>query len=1745
MRSSLRRSLVGSVVSSLVVPLVVVAGAAPAQAVGFSPGDVVVARVGAGDSALSSAAAAVFLDEYTPAGDLVQSVPLPTAGSGVNKRLTMSGSATSEGALALSQDGRYLTLAGYDADPGTASVASSTTSVASRVVARVDGVGGVDTSTGVTDAFSGNNVRGAATDDGSRFWVVGANGGVRLANLGAGTTTQINSAAPTNIRAVSVSGGQLSISTGSGTTGVYAVGSGLPTTGGQTPTLTAAAPSPYGFVALDRDPGVPGVDTLYVADDSASGGILKFSFDGTTWTARGSLRPSGSGVRGITGQGSTLYATTTTNTLVKVDDTAAFNAPIAGTTTVLKTGATNTALRGVAFAPATAPTAPTITTQPQDSTINSGGTATLTVAANGTAPLSYQWYAGGDTSNPVGTGDTFTTPALTATATYWVRVSNAAGHVDSRTATVTVTSAPNTPPTIGPNPVPDLALTIGDPDNPPALRTVDVHDAETTSLTVTVTSSNPAVATGGTTGTGTTRTLTVNPVGVGHATLTVTVSDGSLTASTPFPVSVSGALPAGTHNLYGASDASTAVDLGDGTMVVADDETNVLRVYDRSHSRYPAQEFDVRAAGLALRDDDVTREIDIEASARNGNTIYWFGSQGQNSSAKTRLNRQELFTTTVNGTTLALGGSYQHLRDDLVAWDVANGNPLGLQAAATKAPEPDGVNIEGAEFAPDGRTLYLGFRGPVNNGKAIVVPVTNIADLVAANPTTGVTATFGPALLWDLGGRGVREIRKNAANQYLIIAGPSGDGPADFRFYSWDGNPAHQPLLRAGSLDSVAAAGKPEGIVDVPSPLTNASAIQVVTDSGDTAWYGDGTAAKDLPLPIRKATTVTVPVGAPPACSTDVVPIGSVQGTTDTSPVAGQTVSVRGTVVGDYEGPQPALRGFYLQDTGDGNPSTSDGIFVFDNGANLVSDGDVVQVTGPVSEFQGQTQITASTSGVESCGRQATVTPADVTLPRASATDLEPYEGMLVRFNQTLTVTEHFQLGRFGQVVVSANGRLRQPTADIRATDQAAVQAAQNANNLNQLLIDDADNSQNPDPIVFGRGGQPLSASNTLRGGDTTTNPVGVLTYTWAGNAASGNAYRLRPVNALGGKAIFDAVNDRPTARPDTGTGGVHVASANLLNFFNTFTNCRFGTLGGPADCRGATNDTEYQRQLAKEVASLRFLNADVIGYMEMENNGYGSDSAVQALVNALNAADGPGTWAFINPDAATGVTDVAGSDAIKAGLLYKTAAVTPVAGATFVDQNDLYERRPIAQTFTTPAGAKFTVIANHFKSKGSCPTSGPDTDQGDGQSCWNPHRTQQANELARWIHDTVVPGAGDPDVLVVGDLNSYAGEDPIAALEGAGYTNLVKKFHGNDAYSYVFSAQWGYLDYVLASASLTSQVTGAGDAHHNADEPSVLDYNTDFKSPGQVQSLYAPDRFRTSDHDPVLAGLDLGVAPALTGTAPGGKVGSAYSFAYTLGGTSPTVTLASGTLPPGLTLSPNGTLAGTPTAAGDFTFTLAATNPFGTVSVNGTVHVDPTATTTVVTSPANPSIVGGQVKFTATVSGNGLAATGGTVQFTVDGKPFGGPVAVTNGTAASAPAALDLGQHAVTAAYSGTDSFLASSGSLTQLVQYAVKVISPQPGSSIPSGSLIPLSFQLTDANGKPVPPLPAVLLLASGRVKVSATGAVSLPQLFPLYDPFAGNFFLPLPTIWRHTGPATLKITVTYPGAPTQEVTIPITVR
>jgi hypothetical protein len=470
---------------------------------------------------------------------------------------------------------------------------------------------------------------------------------------------------------------------------------------------------------------------------------------------------------------------------------------------------------------------------------------------------------------------------------------------------------------------------------------------------------------------------------------------------------------------------------------------------------------------------------------------------------------------------------------------------------------------------------------------------------------------------------------------------------------------------------------------------------------------------------------------------------------------------------------------------------------------------------------------------------------------------------------------------------------------------------------------------------------------------------------------------------------------------------------------------------------------------------------------MEMENDGYGADSAIQDLVNRLDAASAPGTWAFVNPDAALGGTNVAGDDAIKVGLLYRPARVTPVAGTTLVDEKpDVFERHPLAQTFATADGQRVSVVVNHFKSKGCDGATGADLDQGDGQGCWNARRTGQAQELASWIGSAVVPAAGDPDVLVIGDLNSYAKEDPILALEAAGYGNLVEQFGGEEAYSYVFDGRWGYLDHALASPSLRSQVTGAGDYHINADEPSVLDYNTNFKTPGQIASLYAPDAYRTSDHDPVLVGL----APAKA------------------------------------------------------------------------------ASTTAVTSSANPSTLGRPVTFTATVTASrpGLVPTG-TVRFYVAGVPVSGNVPLAGGVARSPALSLPPSQVPVEARYSGDGAVAASSGRLTQRVEYGLPApASPAEGSTATAGSSVPVRFQLTDASGRPLPDAAAALLVLPGslcQVKVTVSGAQSLAPTCVRYDAARDQFSYDWRTSRTGTGAVRLTVQVAVTGGPAQTRAVNLT--
>ncbi|MEI6335118.1 MAG: ExeM/NucH family extracellular endonuclease [Methylococcaceae bacterium] len=568
--------------------------------------------------------------------------------------------------------------------------------------------------------------------------------------------------------------------------------------------------------------------------------------------------------------------------------------------------------------------------------------------------------------------------------------------------------------------------------------------------------------------------------------------------------------------------------------------------------------------------------------------------------------------------------------------------------------------------------------------------------------------------------------------------------------------------------------------------------------------------------------------------------ISAIQGNGSASPLTGSITHVEAIVSGDFQD-GAKLNGFFVQQAdneGDGNAATSEGLFVTSN--SPVNVGDRVHIVGTVTEAYNMTRL-ESVSSVDICSTGNTLpTAVSVTLPFENISNNPEWrEGMLINLPQALTVTENYTLARYGELLLSTGGRLMTPT-QIAAPGQAAIDvAAQNL--LKQILIDDGSSIQNPDPVIYP---EPtgLSAANTLRSGNTVTSATGVLAYDFG-------VYRLQPTQPL----TFIGDNSRTTAPGLSTLGSLSISAFNVLNYFNGN-----GLGGGFPTARGATTAIEFTRQRNKIIPAIHALNADIIGLMEIENDGYGSNSAIADLVNGLNQLAGAGSYAFINP----GISNI-GTDQISVGIIYKPAKVKVIGSAAILDSSvnplfiDTKNRPALAQTFQDKTSNKMLTIAvNHLKSKGSACLDVNDPDTGDGQGNCNLTRKDAAEALANWLSADPTH-SGSANALIIGDLNAYAKEDPITALRNAGYQNLVEKFIGNNkAYSYVFDGASGYLDHALANAALTSQVKGITEWHINADEPITLDYNTEFKSGAQISSFYAANAYRSSDHDPLLIKL-------------------------------------------------------------------------------------------------------------------------------------------------------------------------------------------------------------------------------------------------------------------------------------------------
>ncbi|KRC18259.1 ExeM/NucH family extracellular endonuclease [Acidovorax sp. Root217] len=600
--------------------------------------------------------------------------------------------------------------------------------------------------------------------------------------------------------------------------------------------------------------------------------------------------------------------------------------------------------------------------------------------------------------------------------------------------------------------------------------------------------------------------------------------------------------------------------------------------------------------------------------------------------------------------------------------------------------------------------------------------------------------------------------------------------------------------------------------------------------------------------------------------------IHEIQGSNDTALLMGSAVTIEGIVTG-YA---PNLQGFYVQEEAadyDADASTSEGIFVYYGSTPIVgldanSVGDKIRIKGTVADFKGQTQLTGLSGFTQVQDNAGLPAATVVTLPVASAVSWEAYEGMLVTVQSAtnggkLVVTDNFNLAQYGQVTLTSDA------IQTTYTENNAPSTAGNANYLadlkkDQIILDDLSSTSNPASHI-GRDGQPLSASNTLRAGDGVTSVTGIVDQLV--DAAAGThetSYRVQPTQTV--QFTGDAARPTVNSIPDSVRNAeIKVASANVLNYFTTLGTANFVTPeGNSIAARGATNATEFQRQQDKIVENLLGLDADVVGLMEVQNNGFGSGSAIQSLVNALNAKAGPNTYAFVEQTKT-------GSDAIMVAIIYKPAKVELVGAAATPDPTvyDAFSstygsRVPVAQTFKSKAdGEDFTVVVNHFKSKGSG-TAAQGVDAGDGQGASTIARDKAADQLAQWLatHPT---GSSDTDVLLVGDFNAYSKETPISTLAASGYSKVST---GN---SYSFDGLWGSLDHALASSSLTSQVAGTFKWGINAEEPTLLDYNMENKNDAQDASYFNADPYRSSDHNPILIGLNLSSTPASGGGGGGG----------------------------------------------------------------------------------------------------------------------------------------------------------------------------------------------------------------------------------------------------------------------------------
>lgn len=660
------------------------------------------------------------------------------------------------------------------------------------------------------------------------------------------------------------------------------------------------------------------------------------------------------------------------------------------------------------------------------------------------------------------------------------------------------------------------------------------------------------------------------------------------------------------------------------------------------------------------------------------------------------------------------------------------------------------------------------------------------------------------------------------------------------------------------------------------------------------------------------------------SCPADgaLTPIPAIQGSGDKSPLipdgqleSNQSVSVKAVVSALGES---LNKGFYLQDVqGDGDPQTSDGIFVYLNDKNFatkypgIKPGALVCLEAKVKEYYNHTQLEPVSDGstprlqVVTQGTAPAAVPLRVLEGETLARALERHEGMRVRLDagSELKISRNFSYdyaARRNNLVLSHLAPLMKPTQlQVAGSDEAKALAEANASNRVFLESD----------FKAGDGKLPWLPAwepeqGYLRIGDAPVNLEALVGYSY-------NEYRLivpKEQSITVGDLLRTDENDRLPAPARTAGADLRIGSFNVLNYFTSHSSVG-GALNvlckdqADADSakgcnRGAKNLEDFQQQRTKIVNAITEMDADLLGLMEMENNGFDDHSAISDLVKSLNAQqkDARQHYAFISlPKALLNQDRYFGGDAIMVAMLYRPAKLTPSGDASVIllpeqrytvggVSKTAGQRDSLVQSFTV-AGSKdpLTLVVNHLKSKGSgCYENGDGkTEPADLQGKCTEFRVSAAKVLGEAV--SKLPG----QVMLVGDFNSYAKEDPIRVLtdyapasserkirsashtfigeqayeqigqeiaKSYGLVDLNVKFNQAKAISYSYEAELGTLDYALANPALAKKVVAVADWHINAYESNLFEYGRGFTG----DMIKSDNPFSASDHDPIIVDLKL-----------------------------------------------------------------------------------------------------------------------------------------------------------------------------------------------------------------------------------------------------------------------------------------------